>query len=191
MKKIALLLAVVILGTAAMAAPAKPAPKPAPANVTIEEVNINVPAKASSTSMAGKFAVGVIIGGISNSIGALGPYATGLPVLKYHFNDDFSVTIGAANATNNGAGTTTLLGKVDYYLASMNDLQSGFGVYYSTTSVGGTSVNLIGATYGISKMIASNVAIGADIIIINSISGGGLSGTGLLPGANVNVSLYL
>jgi len=167
MKKIALLLAVVILGTAALAAPAKPAPKAAPANVTIEEVTINVPAKTASGFPIGKLA-----------IGDWGGWA----VAKYQFNNEFIGTVGATLFSGN-VSRTDLMAKIDYNLAKVDQLQTAVGVYL--TNVGNAST--FGLSYGVSTMILSNLSIGFDVLLFSN----GSNVTTILPGTCFTAAYYL
>ena len=170
MKKIALLLAVVILGTAAMAAPPKPATSAAPAapaKVVIEEVNINVPAKTSSGFPIGKLA-----------IGDWGGWAS----LKYQFNQEIVGTIGATLLTGN-VSRTDLMAKIDYNLAKVNQLQPAVGVYIMSIA----NASTVGVSYGVSTMILSNLAVGFDILVLDN----GSNVTTILPGAVFSAAYYL
>ncbi|MBU1867637.1 MAG: hypothetical protein KKD13_04095, partial [Candidatus Margulisbacteria bacterium] len=129
---------------------------------------------SSSSSMAGKMAVGCL---------------GGTPAMKFHFNDDVMGTIGASFTTGN-ASTTFIIGKVDYNLNSINNVQTAVGGYFSSFSAGGASVTTFGGTWGMNTMIQPNLCVGADIIVLSITSAGGANTTSILPGVFVNFGYY-
>ncbi|OGC11280.1 hypothetical protein A3K48_01995 [candidate division WOR-1 bacterium RIFOXYA12_FULL_52_29] len=129
---------------------------------------------SGSGSMAGKMAVGTL---------------GGTPAMKFHFNDDLMGTIGASFTTGN-ASTTFIIGKVDYNLNSISNVQTGIGGYFSTFSTGGASITTFGGTWGMKTMVQPNLCVGADIIVLSITSAGGANTTSILPGVFVNFGYY-
>jgi hypothetical protein len=114
--------------------------------------------------------------------------ALGFPTLKYSFNKDFSGQIGAMYASGGGTSSTAFLIKVDYSLEKMGEVQPAVGAFYSTNGAT-TATNGMGITWGISKMVASNLTLGADFVLFESLTTGGTSTTGVLGPAIVGLGI--
>jgi hypothetical protein len=171
MKKIIALsmLFVLALSLSAMAAPAKrvftPAAAPAP-----------VSSAPAGDAWSGKMAVGCI--------GAF-------PAFKYHFNKDMMVGLGANYFTAAGGSSTTLLGKFDYTMGTIGEVQTTAGGYLMTTSVAGANSTTFGGTWGFRTLVQPNMSLGADVVLISSTSQGGATTTGILSGIFMNAGFYL
>ncbi|MFH1387248.1 MAG: hypothetical protein ABIH50_06255 [bacterium] len=185
MKKIALVLTIVILGTAAFAAKLptkmyKAAEAPAPAPV----------AASSGDSWSGKMAVGAMA--VTGVIAANGISTTyGIPVVQFHFNKEVMGTFGVSYASGNNVTNTIITGKVDYTLRDAGAVQNTIGGYFtniSTTGVQGST--MFGGTYGFRSLVQPNLAISGDLIVFAMNSAGGVSTTLILPGAILTTSFY-
>jgi hypothetical protein len=158
------------LSAAAAPAPAKKAATPA------------VPASAKAGS-SGNLAVGC---------------AFNFPTLKYQFSDEIIGTVGAMNASGGGASSTALLIKADYLLTKVGAAQPCVGLYYGTNGAA-AATTVMGVTWGVSTLVASNLSVGLDLVMLSSTTFGGASTTGILgaglvgasQSAFLNVSYYL
>jgi hypothetical protein len=118
---------------------------------------------------SGAFAAGLSVG-----------TALGFPTLQYSLNKDLTGQLGAMYASGGGASSTAILVKVDYKLEKVGEAQPNVGVFYATNGAT-TATTSFGITYGIGAMVAPNLSLGADIVLVNSVTtGGGASATGIL-----------
>ena len=136
-----------------------------------------VPVQSSNgDAWSGKMAVGTI---------------AGIPSFIYHFNKDVTASIGGSYFTAAGGSATTLLGKVDYVLATMGSVQTTVGGYLNTVSGSGVaSTTVFGGTCGVRTLVQPNLSLGMDIVIANSSTTGGATTTGIFPGTFVNIGYY-
>ena len=159
-----ILIMVFVLSAAVLAAPKKAA-APAP-----------VSSATAGDAWSGKMALGCI----GNT-----------PVLKYHMNKDMMVAFGVNYFTAAGGSSTTMLGKFDYTMGNVGEVQTTAGGYISTTSAGGANSTTFGGTWGFRTLVQPNMSLGTDIIVISSTSAGGSSVTGILSGIFVTAGYYL
>ena len=131
---------------------------------------------------------------LSPSVLAAGKVAVGTQIgyltAKYQFTDDLSGSAGLNNFSGGGVSQTGLLAKVDYNLPKLGEVQPCMGLYY-TTDGAATALTNVGLTYGISTMVTDNLSVGADLILLRSMSIPGTTVTGILPGAALNIGLYV
>lgn len=119
------------------------------------------------------------------TVGAWGTWATVGTQLGAGFSGylGYSYFGGAGGAS----GTHWLLGKVDYNLAKLGDVQTKAGVFYWGTSPDvGTQ---LGLTWGVAAKLASNLSVGCDIVLAQQNTKP--STTDILPSAVVNANLTL
>lgn len=90
-----------------------------------------------------------------------------MPTLGMQFNENLSGRLGATYVTTAGAGTTNYLVNLEYNLAKAGEVQSSMGIYYANSSAAGATATF-GLTYGVVANLATNLALGADFVLVSS-----------------------
>lgn len=131
-----------------------------------------VPPAATQTGMAGKYAIGDW---------------GGWNVLSYGVNSDIIASAGTYYLSTGSVYGFLLKG--DYLLAKINDVQPCVGAYYTSDSTGASGT--IGVLYGLGAMLATNLSVGADFILLTYTKTGAATTTSILPGAVFKASFVL
>lgn len=163
MRKIAWLLLIVLLGTASFAAVKKAAKKSVAKPVAAPSA-VAAPVPAPAESAQKNLAIGA---------------ALGFPTIKYSFNKEFDGQVGVMYASGGGASSTAVLLKVDYNLQKMGSVKPNIGAFYATNGAA-AATTAMGITYGLGAMVVPNLMLGIDFALLNSLTAGGASTTGIL-----------
>lgn len=117
------------------------------------------------------------------------------PTLGMQINNNLSGYIGfnSMGGVSGASSTNWYLVKLDYNLSKIGEVQTKAGIYYYANSTGagaaGDPSSAVGLTYGGSIMLAKNLSVGFDELLVQANSNP--SSTDILPRATASVNFYL